>query len=339
MNPTDATDSTDTMNVTRDEKKYTAPPSKMITEKRNELIEIRPGRKIFTRHWILNDSASSSTSSSARTINFVCVHGTAASQEQYLLLWKAMDHLLVSTNQNLSLRIHCWAYDAIGCGHSPKLPNAKDYVDSEQVQDLKALVATYVGDAQHDTYFVGHSYGPTWIYKYLKLRSRPVAGLILISTGLKCKELVVGGPKIFRVLPLWMLNCMQPLLTASFLKIGFSPYTHKHNPELIAQSKQVNNKNDMETVVFYYKAHDWLSTISFPDSATTTTAPTIPAIVLHGMDDEIVPVHCGQQVCNQFVDTPLTVVPNASHMILLETPDVVAEHIVAFIQSPSSSNI
>eukprot|EP00980_Cylindrotheca_fusiformis_P024609 scaffold12167_cov129-Cylindrotheca_fusiformis.AAC.2 len=39
------------------------------------------------------------------------------------------------------------------------------------------------------------------------------------------------------------------------------------------------------------------------------------------------------------VDTPLTVVPNASHMILLETPDVVAEHIVAFIQSPSSSNI
>jgi pimeloyl-ACP methyl ester carboxylesterase len=308
----------------------------MITEKLNKLVEIRPGRNIFTRHWILNDDEEeSSTKTSSRTVNLVCVHGTAASQEQYISLWKALDSLLSfsSTETSSTLRMHCWAYDAIGCGRSPKIRNnIKAYTDAEQVQDLQELLENHV-DSKYDTYFVGHSYGPTWIYKCLLLLQQgnkklstttlKPAGLVLISTGLECKELVVGGPAIFRVVPLWFLKCIQPLLTASFLKLGFSPYTHKHDPELIVQAKEANNQNDMQVVIYYYKAHAWLSQLS-PESMP-------PALVLHGTDDEIVPIHCGQQVANQ-LRTTLVAVTDASHMILMEKPDKVAQHLVDFLQ-------
>jgi pimeloyl-ACP methyl ester carboxylesterase len=308
----------------------------MISEKLNKLIEIRPGRTIFTRHWILNDDEEeeSSMKTSSRTVNLVCVHGTAASQEQYIPLWKALDSRL-SAETSSTLRVHCWAYDAIGCGRSPKIHNnAKAYTDAEQVQDLQELLENHV-DSKYDTYFVGHSYGPTWIYKcFLLLQQQQrneklsttllkPTGLVLISTGLECKELVIGGPAIFRVVPLWLLKCIQPLLTASFLKLGFSPYTHKHDPELIVQAKQANNQNDMQTVIYYYKAHDWLSQLS-PESMP-------PALVLHGTDDEIVPIHCGQQVANQ-LQTTLIAVTDASHMILMEKPDQVAQHLVDFLQ-------
>lgn len=302
----------------------------VITEKLNELIEIRPGRKVFTRHWILNDD-----NGSGRTddINLVCVHGTAASQEQYLLLWKAIANNLSSS----SVRIHCWAYDAIGCGRSPKIEKQPEaYTDAEQVQDLKELVENHVQSSKYETYFVGHSYGPTWICKYLKLSTgtssskiQKVAGVIFLSSGLECKELVVGGPSIFKVLPLWTLNCIQPLLTLSFLKIGFSPYTHKHKKELIQQAKQSNNQNDMQTVVYYYQAHEWLSQLD-DDSILP------PALVMHGMDDEVIPLHCGQHLANQ-LDTTLVVLPNTSHMILVEAPDPVADDILKFITSTQQS--
>lgn len=309
----------------------------MISENLGKLVEIRPGRNLFVRNWILNDRKKTrATKEPSREITLVCVHGTAATQEQYILLWKALDKFLGESSS--SLRIHCWAYDAVGCGHSPKISgNAAAYVDEEQVQDLKALLETHVfPKSSSDIHFVGHSYGPNWIYKYLELKDQEnptgsgnnVKGLILISTGLESKELVNGGPGIFKVLPLWLLNCIQPILTNSFMQLGFSPTTHKNQPDLIAQVKQANNKNDMEVCVYYYQAHVWLSRLNKEHLPSR-------ALVLHGTDDQIIPIHCGQQVANQ-LGSDLVSIPDASHLILLEQPELVAQHVLEFLSAADS---
>jgi len=306
----------------------------MITQVTNKLIEVRQGRKLFVRHWILASSADAATSSS-KTINLVCVHGTAASQEQYLPLWESLEKLLIDQPDNIC--IHAWAYDAIGCGQSPipspsvvsetsKNGNAALFVDEEQVQDLLIFMEQNVGSA-HSTFFVGHSYGPNWIYKYLQKQSsagskKNVQGLILISTRLR-QELVNGGPTIFKVAPMWLLRCLQPLLTASFLKMGFSPTTHKEQPELVAQAKLANNQNDMQTCIYYYQSHDWFDKLPL-DSLPSRN------LVLHGIDDELVPIHCGQVLANH-LGTELVSIPNSSHMVLIEQPTKVAQHILQFV--------
>jgi pimeloyl-ACP methyl ester carboxylesterase len=176
----------------------------------------------------------------------------------------------------------------------------------------------------HPIYFLGHSSGPTWIFKWLQQpNSISIAGLILVSTGVQNSDLMVGGPLLFRALPLWLLRCLQPLLTQTFLKIGFAQLTH---PELIQAAKESNNTNDMQVVCFYYQAHDWLEDISSFRSLRT--------LVLHGVEDGVIPIRYGQVVAIQ-LDTKLIAVENASHMVLLEQPAEVAEQILLFWRNKS----
>lgn len=294
----------------------------MVQEALAELVEIRAGREIFCRHWILGDVGKASK---LQTINLVCVHGTAASHEQFLPLWKALDSINKTKSGNLC--IHCFAFDAIGCGNSPKLSDERAYQDSEQVKDLEILIEKFV-NPKFKTFYLGHSYGPTWIYKYLRQpkqkEQQSTTPLILIATGLKCKELQVGGPALFKFAPLWLLNCIQPLLTSVFLKIGFSTWTRQNNHQLIAEARTANNQNDMQVCSYYYRAHDWLSKLDENNSPP-------PSLVLHGIEDEIIPIKCGQDLANH-MKTGFVTISNASHMVLLEQPDEVAEHVFSFLQ-------
>lgn len=294
----------------------------MIQEVLAEIIEVRPGRRIFCRHWVLGDEGISATQTCTNTINLVCVHGTAASQEQFLPLWKALNDLMTPSDK---IRIHCLSFDAIGCGNSPKLKEELAYQDSEHVNDLEALTKKYL-DLQFKTFFLGHSYGPTWIFKYLQQRRKKqqdfMAPVILIGSGLRCDELKVGGPALFR-LPVFILNCLQPLLSSSFMKIGFSSWTHKNNPKLISEALKGNNQNDMQVCSYYYRAHAWLSEVENVKSR--------PALILHGVEDGVVPLKCGQQLANH-LKTSLVSIENASHMVHLEQTNEVAKHVWSFLQ-------
>ena len=336
------------------------------------LLELRPGRLINVFHWTLNESQlPQSQSPQQRTINLICVHGTAANHQQFIPLFTCLQkECLLRNNQTEPLdSIDCWSYDAMGCGESPALPHRTDYSDEEQVKDLCALLMDHVVDLTRPTYLVGHSYGPNWIYKLLlQLRRQPpfrddttpnynmlhtmnLQGLILISSGVANPKysLQTGGPGLFRVVPLWLLQCLQPLLTHSFLHMGFSPHTHRNNPTLIATAKRSNNRNDMTIVCRYYQSHDWITAEEIgthlrhndDDNDNRSPAPPRPPLVLHGEDDQILPVQCGQELCNAWSGggggggdvhvVPLTIIPQASHMVLLEQPQPVAHLIYQYM--------
>jgi pimeloyl-ACP methyl ester carboxylesterase len=196
--------------------------------------------------------------------------------------------------------------------------------------------------------------------------------------------LVNGGPAIFK-LPLVVLQCLQPFLTASFLRLGFAKATWTdpiHGAALIQAARHECNANNMHVVSCLYRNHQWLTsdeihqalrvvhpaqqrqkqrqqqrqqqqqrTLSSNTSnnasslATTTTTTTcstaeniwinrilpIPRLVVHGAEDSIIPLSCGQYLANQ-LDTELVVIDHASHAILVEQPKALATSVLTFVQ-------
>lgn len=409
----------------------------MVYEEMAGLVEVRPGRHLFCRHWVLgcnegtdigvdkkeihHNAATTTTADQINTknVHLVCIHGTAASHGQYLSVLEALESKLDSSKQ---LIVQAWLYDAVGCGESPKpteipssLPSSSTarssspYSDEEQVLDLDAFLHKLVWKTPHHQtrriFFLAHSYGPNWVYKWMiyhqnqNKTSDPkdlpvqssssssssippvsllsqVEGLVLISTGVKDSTLLVrGGPPIFRYCPLWVLRCSQPLLTNMFLKMGLAQATHRSQPELVTSARNSNNNNDMEIVCHYYNAHDWLSQTDlskFYDefvlvppagSSNSSSRIKVKVLVIHGVEDRIIPIEKGQVVANILMvpvedyannnnndednknlvvgqshsnvnnnnNKGLVIVPDASHSVMQEQPEIVSDNILQFI--------
>jgi pimeloyl-ACP methyl ester carboxylesterase len=277
-------------------------------------VEIRPGRTLYVRNLSLGDS-------SRPDVNLICLHGTAASHQQYLLLLGALDKLL----QPIGSSVTCWMYDGVGLGDSPIETDPHAYSDEEQLADLHAVLERV--DKTRPTIFMGHSYGPMGMLKYLKTHPlESLRGCIFLSTGFHDgpDPLVNGGPGIFK-LPLFLLNCLQHLLTESFLNMGLDASA---DPALVDAARKDCNANNMWVVQQYYKSHKWLSSSEVKEIILQTT----PCLVVHGATDKVIPIKSGQFVANQ-LRTELVVVENASHLVLVERPEVVAKAIVKFLST------
>jgi pimeloyl-ACP methyl ester carboxylesterase len=277
-------------------------------------VEIRPGRTLYVRNLSLGDS-------SRPDVNLICLHGTAASHQQYLLLLGALDKLL----QPIGSSVTCWMYDGVGLGDSPIETDPHAYSDEEQLADLHAVLERV--DKTRPTIFMGHSYGPMGMLKYLKTHPlESLRGCIFLSTGFfdGPDPLVNGGPGIFK-LPLFLLNCLQSLLTESFLNMGLDASA---DPALVDAARKDCNANNMWVVQQYYKSHKWLSSSEAKEILLQTT----PCLVVHGATDKVIPIKSGQFVATQ-LQTELVVVENASHLVLVERPEVVAKAIVKFLST------
>ena len=273
-------------------------------------------------------------------------------------------------------RIICWLYDSVGCGESP-MPTGNgnsdsfsivdEYSDDAYIEDLYAILRhkevdhSFIGPS----ILMGHSYAPSWITKFLlkypnivrrrdhstdippaptassdTCVSNSISGIIAVSSGVldSPSNMINGGPKLFQVLPIWVLNCIQPLLTKSFLQMGFSRHTRITNPELIKVAQDESNANDMFVVQCLYRNHDWVTvrqiqdayTMDTKDSSASQTRKFLPNLIIHGVEDEIIPIVGGQLIAN-CLNSDLLVVNDASHSVLVEQPKYVATKIHDFL--------
>ncbi len=306
-----------------------------INECLAEAVEVRPGRFLFCRHCNV-----SSECQAEQSMILVCLHGTAANHAQFLPFVRALEVLVLSGNQ--AINIHCWMYDAVGCGNSPAIYDTAAYSDVEQVQDLMSLVQMVAQTENQPLFILGHSYAPNWIYKFilqqeenLSMQQIKLSGIIIVSSGLYNPkyQMQKGGPALFRS-PLWLLKCLQPILTKIFLRLGFARVTHSEKPQLIQDAKSANNRNDMNIVRQYYQAHDWLQDLADVQKYYYERRICRPPLILHGIQDEVIPILCGQDLANRW-NVPLISVPDASHMVFLEQPTIVAGHVFEYMFSPS----
>jgi pimeloyl-ACP methyl ester carboxylesterase len=121
-------------------------------------------------------------------------------------------------------------------------------------------------------------------------------------------------------LPVFVLNCLQRVLTESFLNLA----VHPHNGWLADRLRQESNSNDMRVAKAYHTQMEWRPALSL-------LAHLPKVLIVHGADDRIIPIECGQHLHNIIPSSELLVVDSASHLVHMEQAPRVATAILSFL--------
>lgn len=273
-----------------------------------KVTEVRPDRPLFVRKLEIGIQP---------RLQIVAVHGTCATEAQYQRLWEAMDQR--NGEQDNGINVSIVAFDGFGLARSPVVSiHSRDYDNAELQKDLVAVVNQFTDDAL-PIFMMGHSYGPTHIFATIGQLKRSVKGLVLIGSAIKSEHLPIadGGHPIMK-LPLFVLNCLQRMLTESFIKLA----VHPKNAWLAESLRDENNANDMRVAKAYHNQMKWMET--FVSEMPKT-------LVIHGADDKLIPVQCGQHLHNVIPNSTLLVVDSASHLVHMEQASKVSEALESFI--------
>ena len=282
---------------------------------------IRPGRSVFVRqehHGNAKDDLG---------LQLVFQHGTMATEKQYSLV---LDVLKQRCSEFLSsIRVKYILYDCVGCGQSlpPEDSSPAAFRNDELAKDFAAVLEQF-SDPAVPTVLIGHSYGPTVLLHYLKTNSLPnLKGVVLIGTSIRNSHLPHsdGGHPIMR-LPLFILRFLQKTMTEEFVKMA----VHPDHTALREEVRNSSNHNDMALARNYHRNMHWATVDDLH------TIRKIPALIIHGKEDGILPLECGQHLADQLPQSTLLVVDQASHLVMLEQPEKVGEELLLFLRTTLS---
>lgn len=317
-----------------------------MKETKGEVEEVRPGRKLFVRKFLLNDSSSGkessgatstaggSTSSSRSTNAVSCqlflMHGLCATERQYHAILSHLDQLLSSNKSpntaTSSVVVECILYDWMGCGQSPVIKDSWSAYENEETRaDLRTLIDKYV-DPTKPVIFVAHSYGPSILLPTLAdLKLSNLKGLLLASTAFRSeetKDLIRDGGHPIMSLPVFILNYLQTYLSKAFCEQGVHP-DHIQLKEIVIQD---SDKNDMYMAKAYHRHTVWCKLQDAIQYFESTPIPRDNFVVLHGVDDGLIPARFGEIIANK-LGAKWVAVQKASHLVLVEQALSVAETI------------
>ena len=132
--------------------------------------------------------------------------------------------------------------------------------------------------ATESNILLGHSYGTAVVARVNRAlsASRNIDCIVLISGA---DSLPSGGHPIF-MLPVFVLQCLEPYLSSEFVRLAFSESTAQ---ELKQECIAVNAKNDTHVCRCFYRQMEW---------ATPRDWECIrcPFLILHGEDDKLIPI-------------------------------------------------
>jgi pimeloyl-ACP methyl ester carboxylesterase len=107
-----------------------------------------------------------------------------------------------------------------------------------------------------------------------------------------------------------------------------SPETYTGNPELVSRVKQIMEATSVPGIkgaLMGMKAR--------PDATPLLAGIDVPTLVLHGEDDQLIPVEEAQAMHAAIPNSRLEVLPGAGHLLNLERPDAFNQSVRRFLQS------
>jgi pimeloyl-ACP methyl ester carboxylesterase len=156
-----------------------------------------------------------------------------------------------------------------------------------------------------------------------QLSDYQTSGLILIGTAVRPipnnpSFFPDGGLPIF-YLPVWLLQCLQYYMTLQFTKMAIHP---KHN-WLRQACMADSNANSCFMIRSFYRQTKW-ATMDDLRTTAVSTAAVFPVLVIHGVDDGVIPLKYAQDLVNAVPKGSLCAVDEASHLVMIEQADKVA---------------
>jgi pimeloyl-ACP methyl ester carboxylesterase len=286
-----------------------------------ELVEVRRGRRLFVREIFIGTDPSSSSIGKIPDLQLVCVHGTCGTERQFHLLLEKLDELIINTG----IQIKCLLYDKLGCGKSQIIDDWNAYSNEEDKKDLDALLQMKL-DPLLDQVIIGHSYALSAPILPL-LRDnilKKLVGCILIGTAVRSEHLKIqdGGHPIM-ALPIFLLQCLQKQLTNSFVHMA----VHPDHVAIMDAIRNESNSNNMMVAKAYHRKMKWAT------PKELLPIRDIPVLIMHGTADGIVPVECAQFLSNCFSASQLVVIERASHLVMIEQPQLSADAVWKFLHT------
>ena len=141
-----------------------------------------------------------------------------------------------------------------------------------------------------------------------------LAGLILAATraGADSEEGRAGRDKAAQLArekgPAAIAESMLPRL--------MSPKTYEAKPELVSSARKIMEGLPVEAIV-----GDLEGMKERPDSAQTLAEISLPTLILHGADDQLMPPSEAQAMHRMIPGSQIEILPEAGHLLNLEQPE------------------
>ena len=234
------------------------------------------------------------------------------------------------------LNRHLWQAQLVGLSDAARSlsPDLRGHGDStsgsaahsmhQLAQDCFELI-TLLGITQP---FVvcGLSMGGYIAMAMLRIHPKSVAGLILTATRSTADTPEVKASRD-KSIQLAQQEGSGPIIEAMLPRL-LSPKTLASHPELTSQAKHIMASISVSTIV-----KDLQGLKERPDSTPLLTALTQPTLIIHGADDQIVPLADAQALEKTIPGSQLVVLPAAGHLPNLEQPSLFNDAVRQFLKS------
>ena len=106
-----------------------------------------------------------------------------------------------------------------------------------------------------------------------------------------------------------------------------SPKTYQSRPELVDEVREIMRTTSLDGMV-----GDLLGMRERPDTHDLLRKINLPALVIHGMDDQLIPLSEGEKIRDTITGARMCVIPDAGHLPNLEQPELFNQAVIRFIR-------
>jgi 3-oxoadipate enol-lactonase len=220
----------------------------------------------------------------------------------------------------LSISARVIAPDLRGHGQSP--PTSGPYTMDMLADDCAAVLQALKID--RPIVVCGLSMGGYVTFAFYRRHPSLVAGLILASTraGADTPEAKVmrdkSAVKAEKEGIQAVTNNMLPKIMA--------PRTYTNNPELVTCVEEIMAQTSLDGMVAALKGMKLR-----PDSTATLAELDVPVLILHGSEDQIIPLQEAENMQRAITGSQLEIIPETGHLPNLEQPQIFNQAILDFL--------
>lgn len=165
---------------------------------------------------------------------------------------------------------------------------------------------------------IGHSMGGAIVQTLTLTHPEVISKIVLVGTGAR-----------LRVFPM-ILDGIKDNFEETVRKMARFAYSRKTSSDLI--EKGISEMMKCRPEILY---GDFLACDRF-DIMEEVKKINLPTLVLCGDEDELTPVNYSQFLHHQIKGSKLEILPNAGHMVMMESPQAFNEKVEKFLVNPTS---
>jgi pimeloyl-ACP methyl ester carboxylesterase len=165
-------------------------------------------------------------------------------------------------------------------------------------------------------FLVGHSMGGAIVQTLALIHPEVIKGIVLVGTGVRLK--------VFRMI----LNGIMNNFEETVRTITRFAYCRRTLSDLV--EKGISDMMRCRREVLY---GDFLACDRF-DIMNEVEKIDLPTLVLCGDEDEMTPVKYSQFIHSRIKGSRLEILPNAGHMVMMESPEAFNEKVEEFVANP-----